>query len=471
MSVKNKLLKHCSIKNVLIVLCVLILLYLIYDTYVVRENFADDGFKTQFDTLFGVTQLEDVKDKFDSSLTKYCDKIKALNALCTKCDGDDLDQPISNPLGYEASDEANLLSGKLLYVPNHAISCADGYVQTAAGTRFTNDPIRETDPANPLQWKPPEVGGNTCKREYCEIPPEYQTTIGWKSGRPLESKNEGELSNPDSVLKCRNSSEEMIIPNGLVIGTSCNPETGEFIIPTGNKLCVSRDYDQVPASIPQGYAWVAETAPNTGEEWQSMHTANPIPQMDWSSVFKCNNGDMGSADIDNTYFGSPKYYGDSLASNNFRGCDKLPTIFTVTSNNFNREIRNGADNVLIPINVNYITFDLDKLVKTNNLTIKDIKIVFSANQITDSVFEKDGIIKLFKVDGTLTNTNKTLISYDENDKMHSFKNDTSTDNLYYLYNKDESGNVINIVDGYYYLVLDIYADGDFKRLNHEIEIS
>ena len=96
------------------------------------------------------------------------------------------------------------------------------------------------------------------------------------------------------------------------------------------------------------------------------------------------------------------------------------------------------------------------------------------NKIKDNMStggHKFSIEQLFKVDNILTNTNKTLINYSENtDTMYSFKNNTSSDNLYYLYNKDDSGTVINIEDGYYYLVLDIHADGDSKRLNRQLEI-
>ena len=116
-------------------LSLLILLYLIYDTYVVRENFADDGFKTQFDTLFGVTQLEDVKDNFDESLSEYCDKIKALNALCTKCDtkAEELEISIENgpegyiidKSGYEArgGEDLSLDPNNNFNIPNQALIC------------------------------------------------------------------------------------------------------------------------------------------------------------------------------------------------------------------------------------------------------------------------------------------------------------------------------------------------------------
>lgn len=86
MGVKNKLLKHCSIKNILIVICVLILLYLIYDTYVVRENFEISAFD-----IFKSSDLGDAAgdDGVADQLDDFCEKIQQLYALCTRCESDD----------------------------------------------------------------------------------------------------------------------------------------------------------------------------------------------------------------------------------------------------------------------------------------------------------------------------------------------------------------------------------------------
>ena len=84
---KNQILKQCSIKNVLIIICILILLYLIYDVYVVRENFqisAWDLFKdpSQLNAATGPGGAADELDNF-------CEKIQQLHALCTRCESDD----------------------------------------------------------------------------------------------------------------------------------------------------------------------------------------------------------------------------------------------------------------------------------------------------------------------------------------------------------------------------------------------
>ena len=83
---KTKFLKHCSIKNLLIVLCVLILLYLIYDTYVVRENFEMSAFD-----IFGSSDLTNAvgDDGVAAELDDFCEKIQQLYALCTRCESDD----------------------------------------------------------------------------------------------------------------------------------------------------------------------------------------------------------------------------------------------------------------------------------------------------------------------------------------------------------------------------------------------
>lgn len=469
---KAKFLKHCSIKNILIVLSVLILLYLIYDTYVVRENFADDGFKTQFDTLFGVTQLEDVKDNFDESLGEYCDKIKALNALCTKCDADDLDQPISNPTGYVAGDGANLLSAKTLNIPNSAISCADGYKESAAGTPFVTAPIRITNPTNSLEWDPTNLG-NTCEKEYCEIPLEYQTTIRWKptSGR-LKIIDGDLLSHPDNVLECVNNEEIIISSHG--IETTCDITTGEFNIPSGQNLCVSRDYNAVPVDpLPNGYSW-SITSPDSPEQWREVIPPNASPQSNWESVFKCNDvADINSATLDNTYFGSPVYHGNNVATNNgFEGCNKLDNIFELkntnsTTKSLSGTVASGIDSINIPPNVKYIIFDLDNLQDTDiqHYVVSDIYIVFSSTQLTiDASTQIDDVGGniLFYVD-----ENNTLINSANNKDIIPFKN--NRDGVYYLLKTDDSADTcISIDNGYYYLILNITKDSESIRLHYEL---
>ena len=98
---KINILKKCSIKNVLIVLCLLILLYLIYDTYVLKENMgvaaaaaaskgaaaaASKGVMAadhnEFETLASIFRGGNQEGINMSSMCKHIDKIKS---LCNQC--------------------------------------------------------------------------------------------------------------------------------------------------------------------------------------------------------------------------------------------------------------------------------------------------------------------------------------------------------------------------------------------------
>ena len=68
---KFKILKHCSIKCVNSIMCIIFIIFS-YDTYVIREFY---DLQTEFNNVFGVDDLDNV----DS----YCKKIKVLNSLCS----------------------------------------------------------------------------------------------------------------------------------------------------------------------------------------------------------------------------------------------------------------------------------------------------------------------------------------------------------------------------------------------------
>ncbi len=215
---KTKFLKHCSIKNLLIVLSLLILLYLIYDTYVVRENFADNGFTSQFDTLFGVERLEDVKTNFDVSLGKYCEKIKTLNALCTKCDTKADELLISKDNGAYIIDEdyyKNTLGGEDLRlepynfnVPTQALVCAEGYAKFDTHDKPTKSTIDGEVMINDSKngWifkKEPNV---RCKKLCNHIDPMKNLT--WKNTDYMLSKLSYDLNEKEKIkdnLKCKDN--------------------------------------------------------------------------------------------------------------------------------------------------------------------------------------------------------------------------------------------------------------------------
>ena len=150
MNLKNELLKHCSIKNVLIILCILILLYLIYEMYVVRENFTN--FETLIDSLKGISQDTNVEDYTDLDMAKICQQARKLNEICNQCNKTD-NTEICFPPGIE-----NNYDYKDLYKYDN------GYIADDVGKHFgetSYSNITNTGPENNNMYK--------CKLKYASV--------------------------------------------------------------------------------------------------------------------------------------------------------------------------------------------------------------------------------------------------------------------------------------------------------------
>lgn len=150
MNLKNELLKHCSIKNVLIILCILILLYLIYETYVVRENFT--GFDDFINTISGISQDTNVDDYSKLDMEAICKQADKLNKICTQCNKTDNTQ-----ICFPPDIENNCAYKDLYEYDNDYI--ADDVGKHFGETSYSN--ITKTDSDNNSMYK--------CKLKYAPV--------------------------------------------------------------------------------------------------------------------------------------------------------------------------------------------------------------------------------------------------------------------------------------------------------------